>query len=317
LEVMRQEMMSAKGEYSLATEEIRELKEENEELKEENEELKHDLEIENALLHRAVLGTHREIVTGRGAPRAEEDRKEIMAKMKTRDWLKAWQHGNDAGDGYAVGKATQSPDKAAKAEGWQILDRDKTGNVLTKQPNGTITVIADLYGPWAVDVSADREGSMVERLADRILHPHRREQTGSLRYPRSKWDKLQQKPFDWATPAVIHGPPDSYEFDKDGEFIPEPWRVAHKDIALNWLKKLFRHPDLYTDHESDKFRGKNQIWVGLRDNRDKQAHHTRLLLMHDALKKAGWPVRYGGNGKFLLLVDDIERDALVQSSPRH
>jgi len=85
--------------------------------------------------------------------------------MKTRDWLEVWQHGNDAGDGYAAGEATQSPDHAAKAEGWQILDRDKTGNVLTKQPDGTITVIADLYGPWAVDVSAQKIIKDMETIA--------------------------------------------------------------------------------------------------------------------------------------------------------
>ena len=120
-----------------------------------------------------------------------------------------------------------------------------------------------------------------------------------VRYPKSKWDKLPQKPFGWATPAV----------GLSGEF-PEPWRVVHKDLAENWLKKMFRHPDLYTDFESDKFRGRERIWVGLRDNRDKQAHHTRILMMFDDLKKVGWPVMRARDGRGLWLVDDIQRDAL-------
>lgn len=122
-----------------------------------------------------------------------------------------------------------------------------------------------------------------------------------VRYPRSKWDKLgPNKPFDWATPAA----------NMDGSF-PEPWRVPHADRALVWLKRMFpQFDDLYTDYYSDKFRGREQIWVGARDNRDRQAHYTKLLIIHDDLKKAGWPVRRSTDGRFLLLVDDIERDVL-------
>jgi hypothetical protein len=159
--------------------------------------------------------------------------------------------------------------------------------------NGTIDLLWTLSPELAEKIRSSQARLANNLWLDQTVSPK------GVRMPRSKWDKLQQKPFDWATPAA----------DIRGEF-PEPWRVAHTDFALNWLKKLFRHPDLYTDHESDKFRGKNQIWVGLRDNRDKQAHHTRLLLMHDALKKAGWPVRRARDGSYLLLVDDIERDAL-------
>jgi hypothetical protein len=119
--------------------------------------------------------------------------------------------------------------------------------------------------------------------------------TASL--PRSKWDRLRI--FRWSTPAP----------NVDGS-VPNPWRVSDKDLALAWLKKMFDHRDIYVEYESDHYRGKVQLWVGLRDNRDRQAHHTRLLMMHDDLKKAGWPVRRARDGSYLLLADDIERDAL-------
>lgn len=121
-----------------------------------------------------------------------------------------------------------------------------------------------------------------------------------VRYPKSKWDKLQQKPFDWATPAT----------NIDGSF-PEPWRVAHKDLALVWLKKMFKDRDIYTDYSSKKSGGKETIWVGLRDNRDKADHEQRIMYIFDTLRDAGWPVaRSRGGYTHLFLVDDIKRDAL-------
>jgi len=96
-----------------------------------------------------------------------------------------------------------------------------------------------------------------------------------------------------------------------GGTYPEPWRVAHADRALAWLKRMFpSYKTLYTDHYSDKYRGREQIWVGDRDNRDRQAHYTRLLVIHDELKKSGWPVRRSRDGSYLLLVDDLPRDVL-------
>lgn len=120
-------------------------------------------------------------------------------------------------------------------------------------------------------------------------------------YPKSKWDRLgRMSPFRWATPAT----------NLDGSF-PEPWRVTDKDAALVFLKKEFpQNSDIYTDYESDLFRGYNRIWVGLRDNRDKQAHYTRLLLMHDDLKAAGWPVLRDNRRNVLWLLDDVQKDVL-------
>jgi hypothetical protein len=117
--------------------------------------------------------------------------------------------------------------------------------------------------------------------------------------PQSKWD--QTEVFGWATPAPnINGT------------VPEPWRVAHDDRALAWLKGLFRFTDLFTydlyvTYESKEFRGKKQLLVGLRDNRNSQLHQSRIESMFTSLQKQGYPVRMPGDS-FLFLVDDINQD---------
>ena len=94
-----------------------------------------------------------------------------------------------------------------------------------------------------------------------------------------------------------------------GEY-PEPWRVVDKDLALQFLKKMFPEmKDLYTDH-GDKFRGREAVWVGLRDNRDREAHQQRLQLMADHLKQKKIPFRFDPRQRVLFLVDDLQRDVL-------
>lgn len=120
--------------------------------------------------------------------------------------------------------------------------------------------------------------------------------------PSSKWDHLgANAPFGWATPAR----------NVDGS-VPIPWRVAHADRALAWLKGMFpKNPDIYTDYESDLYRGRLRIVVGLRDNRDKQAHEERLMEMFDRLREAHFPVvRSQGGWGYLMLIDDLPKDVL-------
>lgn len=121
------------------------------------------------------------------------------------------------------------------------------------------------------------------------------------RPPRSVYDRADPAPFRWSTPAP------SFE----GKPLV-PWRVTDKDTAHKLLRKLTPYSDLYVDFWSDKYRGKLQLWVGFRDNRDKEAHSARLEELAQAIGGAGWPVRSmdrGGRVGHLLLVDDLTKDS--------
>ncbi len=127
--------------------------------------------------------------------------------------------------------------------------------------------------------------------------------------PRSVWDRIQNdrmRPFTWATPAPLH----------DGT-VPQPWRVAHAQEALAWLKTLHVDgtdlSDLYTTYESDLHKGRLQIFVGLRDNRDPVAHSTRLHALYNWIRDMGnpaMPMNYNGRLGGIYLVDDLQKDVL-------
>lgn len=127
------------------------------------------------------------------------------------------------------------------------------------------------------------------------------ESPAGVRYPKSDWDSAIRSSavFRWATPASR----------MDGTF-PEPWRVADKDAALKLLQKIAPTgcDDLYVDYESDLYRGRLQLWVGLRDNRDRAGHDSRLAELSGVLLDAGYPVRHEPGR--LWLVDDIEKSVL-------
>lgn len=70
--------------------------------------------------------------------------------------IQAWQRGNDRGndrgDGYAVGETSDTPAEAAEREDLSILERLDGGVVVVECLSGGRTVIADVHGPWAVDI---------------------------------------------------------------------------------------------------------------------------------------------------------------------
>ena len=117
------------------------------------------------------------------------------------------------------------------------------------------------------------------------------------------WKNLPERtrPFTWSTPAK----------NWDGT-TPEPWRVAHREEALTWLKHLFPDiRDIYVDYEANGWHGRLQIWVGLRDNRDPQDHSARLQGMLNQLGVMGAPVHIntrGGRLNGFWLVDDEVKD---------
>lgn len=132
-------------------------------------------------------------------------------------------------------------------------------------------------------------------------NPH--ESPSGQPYPKSAWDRFGRGPFRWATPA----------YDPWEERFPEPWRVTDKDEALSLLKKMFpEYRDLYTDFWSDQVKGRNTIWVGLQDNRNKLEHEGRLEDLYADISQRGLPVaRKKG---YLLLVDDIEKNVLTRNA---
>lgn len=124
--------------------------------------------------------------------------------------------------------------------------------------------------------------------------------------PATFWDRVNPPPFTWSTPAP----------NWDGS-KPEPWRVAHREDALKWLKRLFPDiSDIYVDYEANLQRGRLQIWVGLRDNRDPQDHTARLQGMLNHLGVMGAPVHInqrGGRIDGFWLVDDVVKDGASPS----
>jgi len=122
--------------------------------------------------------------------------------------------------------------------------------------------------------------------------------------PRSVYDKVPEalRPFGWATPAPV----------VKGE-MPMPWRVAHADRAKDFLKKHFpEFHDSYVDYGDSAFRGRLTLWVGLRDNRDREAHAARMQELAGNLEKAGFKTLFKTQGgrPVLYLVDDLPKDVL-------
>lgn len=126
--------------------------------------------------------------------------------------------------------------------------------------------------------------------------------------PISVWDRVRvdrMRPFGWASPAAM----------SDGS-VPSPWRVAHADQALAWLKGMSHgidDSDLYTTYESDLHQGHLQIFVGLRNNRSPADHSARLQGIFDWLQEMRMPVlpvQYNGRLSGFYLVDDLKKDVL-------
>ncbi len=120
----------------------------------------------------------------------------------------------------------------------------------------------------------------------------------------SKWDREppSKRVFYWATPA--RGPSGP---------APKPWRVSDTYKAMDYVRGVAPSvsSDLYAEPSGgERHRGCEQIWIGLRDNRDKTEHKRRLTIIHDAIKKDGKPVRWTSGKGALWIMDDLKRDAL-------
>lgn len=64
------------------------------------------------------------------------------------------------------------------------------------------------------------------------------------------------------------------------------WRVAHADRL-----RACTGDGSYVDHDGTTRAGHLRLWVGLRDNRDPQAHSSRLETLGATLRAQGLSVR--------------------------
>lgn len=143
---------------------------------------------------------------------------------------------------------------------------------------------------------AERE--VMEYIKDHVEDAKRRRRgarrptaaDGDVKKPKSVYDASGI--FGWASPADNYAP---------------PWRVAHADVALDYIKKLTGEPDVYVEHDSERG-GRMVLWVGLRDNRDKDAHEARLDEVERLLKVKRFKVKRGRG--FIRLLDDLKRNVL-------
>lgn len=83
------------------------------------------------------------------------------------DAKKLWAWGNNNGEGYSCGNPSSKcesgcccggqdeackPEAAAIHEGWEIVARTTSGDVLCRKECGNYVMVCDSNGPWAVDV---------------------------------------------------------------------------------------------------------------------------------------------------------------------
>lgn len=67
------------------------------------------------------------------------------------EFIRAWNVGNNNGEGFEVGEQTDTPFQAAEREGYTEIEEDETGQVLATDFEDLI-VIRNCNGPWAVRI---------------------------------------------------------------------------------------------------------------------------------------------------------------------
>lgn len=156
---------------------------------------------------------------------------------------------------------------------------------------------------------------MVRKVADRVASRYvttmrvaaRALAAMDMPKPRSIYDRLPDniQPFGWSSPAPL----------ASGQ-TPAPWRVAHADRARDLLKKMFpSFKDAYVDYGDGAFHGREQLWIGLRENRNVQEHANRIQELSDGLSEAGFKTRLESHGPRMVLhlVDDLPKNVLKAS----
>ena len=75
--------------------------------------------------------------------------------------MDAFEAGNNAGDGFAAGETTDSPEEAAEREEWIVLRNiqgwtNNPGEPVFCEDGDDLIVVENIYGPWAVTVGRHR-----------------------------------------------------------------------------------------------------------------------------------------------------------------
>ena len=98
--------------------------------------------------------------------------------------------------------------------------------------------------------------------------------------------------FGWSTPAPGF----------DGQPV-RPWRVSHADVLTSHLATIgYPSTVAYVEYDRDR------LWVGIRDNRNEDAHLSALLRLSDQLRADGLRVKsvvHRGRIRALHVVDTV------------
>ena len=90
-------------------------------------------------------------------------------------------------------------------------------------------------------------------------------------------------------------------------YYPEPWRATVFEPVETWGQKKYK--DLYTDHYR-KSQGREQVWIGLRNNRNKEEHQARLAELFAEMGKVMPASQIKLRDGFIQVTDDLKRDVL-------
>ena len=86
---------------------------------------------------------------------------------------KLYDQGNEGTRGFSAGSEGDTPQDAAVAEGWDVIRTwDSSAalsmHVIARRPDDHVIAIVDIYGPWAVDITAEEERNIFNYLVWRL-----------------------------------------------------------------------------------------------------------------------------------------------------
>lgn len=98
------------------------------------------------------------IISTRAVDAGGEAKKEtdIMKHLTHAEWealRRAWEAGNDEGQGSAFGEDTDTPRQAILREGFDVLAVDADGTAVAHTKHKHYYLVCTTIGPWGVDVT--------------------------------------------------------------------------------------------------------------------------------------------------------------------
>ena len=74
------------------------------------------------------------------------------------DLMDRWHEGNAAGDGFEVGSEIDTPEQAARREGYEDIEEISPEGNVSCWDGSKLIVICYAHGPWAVEVADETTG---------------------------------------------------------------------------------------------------------------------------------------------------------------